>query len=336
MLPYLRIVLVAVALAAVVFTPQRGVCADYRSVIDALSSGDIEAARHELDIVLSDDYADAEALLYYSRLEGKGDIAIEHLRKGLELCEDECGLIVSSLADAYYRQGRFKEVTQLYKDYRKKVVHDDETIRLYWFAALSYLRLDELKDSEKTFNELEKKFSDVYLSGWGVLGKASVKASKGENREARSGLRPLISAGGEVSALAVYNRSYFAARSGDRQNALLGFNLLDERFGNFIGSSELRDLILTGTSEMSSGEAERLTDLTYTVEMGIFRDKTEADRLSGKLRAAQYSVEEKSEIIGDRKYWIVRVGIFRSQKSAMEFKDRLESQIPGTYRVVIR
>jgi len=308
----------------------------YDAVGESLKRGELDEAGQALSDALIDDFIDADGFYYHSKLEERGELSVEFLQKSLELCDDDCGMAVAELADAYYAQGQYQDAVSLYKKYKKKVAIIPENLKFFWFAGMSYMKLGEYSSAEKAFKELEKKFKSVHLSGWGALGRASVKAEKGKLKDARSYLRSLVTSGGEASTLAVYNRSYLAARRGDKEFALHGYNILDERFGEFIGSAELAELILMQASNDVGGEAERLVDMTYTIETGIFSDKSEASKLVGKLKAAKWSASLVGRIIGERKYWVVRVGIFRSQQSAQKSKEKLESLFPGNYRVVIR
>jgi len=308
----------------------------YKPVEESLSKGRLVEAGSLLEDILRNDFIDAEGFYYHARIEQKGDLSVEFLQKSLELCDDGCGATPSELADAYFAAKRYQDVASLYKEYRKKVGKTPEDLKFFWFAGMSFLKLGEYSSADKAFKEIEKKFDRVNLSGWGTLGRGSVAAERGEVTDARSALRPLISSGGGISALAVYNRAYFAARSGDQDDALFGYDVLNQRFGEFLGGPELTELILSKRSRQTGGAAERLVDITYTIETAVFGDKSEADRLVGKLKAAKWSVNLLSRIVGDRKYWVVTVGVFRSQQSAQQTKEKLEALFPGSYRVVIR
>ncbi len=323
----------AIVLASGVSTAAAG---RYAAVGEAIKNGNREAAHARLDDMLRDDFIDAEGFYYYSMLEEKGELSVELLQKGLMLCDESCGSILSELADAYFVWGRYQDVADLYREYRKRIDRTPENMKFYWFAGMSFVRLGDYSSAEKAFKEIEREFDPTGLSGWGMLGRSSARACHGKVDDAISALTPLVSSGGGISALAIYNRAYLAAKAGDEDEALFGYNMLDQRLGEFIGSTELGELILARRSENPSGDAERLVDITYAVEMGVFGDKSEADRLAGKLRAANWTVDLADTTVGDRKYWVVRVGVFRSQQSAKETKSRLESLYPGSYRVVIR
>jgi tetratricopeptide (TPR) repeat protein len=308
----------------------------YQTVEESLRKGRLVQAGSELEEILRSDFIDAAGFYYHSKIEQKGDLSVEFLQKSLDLCEDDCGPIPAELADAFYTFGRYQDVASLYREYRKKIERRSENLKFFWFAGMSFIELGEYKSAEKAFKEIEKGFDLVYLSGWGTLGKGSVKAARGKVSDARSVLRPLISSGGGVSALAVYNRAYLAARSGDKDDALFGYDVLDQRFGRFLGSSELTGSIRSQRSGQQDIADDRLADIIYTVESGIFVDKPEADKLVGKLKAAKWSAHLEDRVLDDSKCWVVRVGAFRSEQSAQETKAMLENLFPGSYQVVIR
>jgi len=168
------------------------IAADYTPVYDRIDIGDLEGARLELQDILADSYLDTEALLLQALVEPKGDLSLELLQKCLLLCEDEeCGDVPARLAEAYYVVGRYEDVVELYKSFRKDVVYERASLNLYWFAGMSYLALNEYSDAEKVFKEIRKKYSDSNLGAWGNLGLASAKFAREKHSDARSILQNL-------------------------------------------------------------------------------------------------------------------------------------------------
>lgn len=330
----LRALTAAVMCAAAISSfPLDAAAKRYAPVEDLLREGKVDSAASILNYLLQDDFLDLEALYYHARLEPKGDLVIEYLQKSLLLCDKQCGRNPAELADAYYGSGRYNDVIELYKEYRKDIAFTEANAKLYWLAGMAYLKLGEYSRAEDVFGEIGKRFEDSSLSAWSRLGVASARAGMNEINEAREIMKPLISSGGSLAALAIYNRAILDAERGRRESALLGYNILDERYNEFIGATELADAVLrtgAGTS------AELAVDLTYTIEMGVFGDRDEANELVGRLKSQKWTPFLSSKIVGDRKYWVVRVGIFRSQQSAMDTKEKLEKLFPGTYRVVVR
>jgi tetratricopeptide (TPR) repeat protein len=332
---WINVLLAAIAVVGVVLVSTAS-AERYDAVRESIGKGELLEAGSELEEILRSDFIDAAGFYYHSKIEQKGELALEFLQKSLDLCDDECGPIPAELADAYYALGRYQDVASLYKEYKKKTDRRPENFKFFWFAGMSFIELGDYKSAEKAFKEIEKGFDRVYLSGWGTLGKGSVEAERGEVSDARSVLKPLVSSGGEISALAIYNRAYIAARSGDKDDALFGYDILDQRFGRFLGTSELTGSIRSQTSGQQGGADDRFADTIYTIETGILVDKSEADKLVGKLRAAKWSAHLEDRVCDDSKCWVIRVGVFRSEHSARETKAKLESLFPGSYQVVIR
>lgn len=331
----INVLVAAIAVVGVVLV-STALAERYETVKEFLGKGKLLEAGTELGEILRSDFIDAAGFYYHSKIEQKGDLAVEFLQKSLDLCEDDCGPIPAELADAYYAHGRYRDVAALYKEYRKKIERRPENLKFFWFAGMSFIELGEYRSAEKAFKEIEKGFDRVYLSGWGTLGKGSVKAERGKVSDAISVLRPLISSGGGISALAIYNRAYLAARSGDKDDALFGYDILDQRFGRFLGSSELTGAIRSQRSGQHGSADDRYADIIYTIETRAFVDKSEADKLVGKLKAAKWSAHLEARVSDDSKCWVVRVGVFRSEQSAQETKVKLESLFPSGYQVVIR
>jgi tetratricopeptide (TPR) repeat protein len=309
----------------------------YQEVEESLRGGDVEQARSALTEAMTEDYMDSDGFYYTARLEPKGDLAIDYLTRSLNLCEDaECGRNLTELADGLYASGRYREVIELFDQYESKVDKDPSTFGLFWRTALSYLRLEDYKKAEDIFDKISDKFDFSGLSLWGELGEGIVKVKRNDFDDARRRFDAVTRSGGDCSALALYCGALLAADNNKRERALEGYNLLDIRFPNFIGSKELADQILSTGESAAGGRLESLADVTYAVEMGMFREKQEADKLVARLKAGKWTVSLDRRLVADRNYWIVKVGIFRSQQSAFNAKEKLESLIPGNYRVVIR
>jgi tetratricopeptide (TPR) repeat protein len=308
----------------------------YTAVETAISRGDLEAARQEVEAIAQDDFVDAINLYYKSRLESDAASCEEFLQRSLSLCEHDCGRMAAELADLYFRLGRYTDAVAVCDDYRDQADADIHGLRLLWFGAASYAKLGDFGSADDEFRAVDDVFERTQFAGWGTIGSASASALRGDVAKATKTIAPVVSSGGEVSAAALYLKSYIAAGRGDKENALVGYNLLNERFGSFLGDAELADLILSQTGSQSSGKAESLASIVYTIEMGLYGDRSEAELLMGKLNTGGWSADMQSKVIGDKRYWLVRAGVYGSQESASRDKEKLERLFPGNYRVAIR
>lgn len=85
-----------------------------------------------------------------------------------------------------------------------------------------------------------------------------------------------------------------------------------------------------------SSRADAMAGVQYTIQVGVFGDRSNAVRLSDQLKRAGHKSELVPRTISGQKYTAVWVGRYSSQSEAQEARKRLEDQFSDTYRVVVR
>jgi hypothetical protein len=85
----------------------------------------------------------------------------------------------------------------------------------------------------------------------------------------------------------------------------------------------------------TSSRAEAAADLMYTIQVGVFGQRANAEAQAARFRALKYSVVLKPKRIGDQNYTAVWVGRYASQKKAQDARLDLERKFDETYRVVV-
>jgi len=74
----------------------------------------------------------------------------------------------------------------------------------------------------------------------------------------------------------------------------------------------------------------------YTVQIGAFRDQSEANKLLNSMKSKGYPVFIKQMDSPDNKHWYrIRVGTFSTRSDAIDYGDRLKEKEPGIKSVFI-
>ncbi len=86
----------------------------------------------------------------------------------------------------------------------------------------------------------------------------------------------------------------------------------------------------------ASSRADAAAGVEYTIQVGVFGDRTNAVRLAEQFKETGRKAELVPRTIAGQKYTAVWVGRYKSQNEAQEARRRLESLFSESYSVVVR
>ena len=307
--------------------------ADYTRVQEYIDKGDLEKARAATASIINQNYLDQEGAYYQGMLQSDAQLAIADLQKALQLCTKDCEEILGQLAAAYYGRGDYKRVVQLYRDNDDKLDDHSKTFRMYWFAALSYLRLGEYDKAEDIIKKTSRNSKEQ--EQWGQIMRANAQYLKNDKKDARNRLNDVISAGRDPAQAALYNRTYFYAQDKSMDMALTGFTMLKDERDGFLGSDDLLRLLEGGSGVSSDGSAEKVAGVRYTIQIGTFAERSEGADIANSLKKDGWSIFERTKYVDGKKYWIVSVGAFATVEKAQRSKKILENKLSASLQVVI-
>ena len=136
---------------------------------------------------------------------------------------------------------------------------------------------------------------------------------------------------------ALYLLGLESVRAKRTDDAVFYYNLLREGYPSAVGLDALIDKMMdVSTSASADDAAARLTGTFYSVQVGVFSEKKNADKQAEVFKAYDRKVEIKTKTISNVKYRVVYVGRFQSYEDAVSFKKRLESNHDEVYQVVAR
>ena len=299
--------------------------ADYAQVREYLSQGDLDKARAATATIINQNYLDQDGAYYQGILQEDAQLAIADLQKALQLCTGDCEEILGQLASAWYGRGDYRRVVQLYKDNDGKLEDHSKTFRMYWFTALSYLRLGEYDKAEDIIKKSSR--NPKVQEMWGEIMRANAQYLDGDKKDARKRLNDVISEGKPTSYAALYNRTYFYAQDKNMDMALTGFTMLKDERDGFLGSDDLLRLMDGGSGVSSDGSAEKIVGVRYTIQIGTFAEREEGADIANDLKKDGWSILNGTKYVDGKKYWIISVGSFSTVEKAQRSKKNPRKQI---------
>lgn len=176
---------------------------------------------------------------------------------------------------------------------------------------------------------------------WLMLDKAQMLLDAKKEKDAAKILKAISNRddGEQVpAALYIQIRTAFQNKKSDEALRLLG--IMQEAYPYAIGLDALSATLVgdadeTG-EETAEPEAERLTKTVYSVQMGVFSSKANAQVLVKELESYKQKVEITPRLISGKEYYVVYAGKFSRYDDATAFKQRLETARKESYQVIAR
>ena len=327
--------LVLVAAVVVLAVP-----ASAESIYSLIAKGKLDAARDSLSKASTASLRDGNRLFYMSRLAPNGNEAARLMAAALRASVSPTyhEEIYFRLAQYHFLQGNLQRLHQLVTEYGT-----------LWEAGRfrgEMLRLSAWLDEKAREYESAVRQSDRYLleysegdaRQWGLLDKARIMLSFGKKIGAVKLLRQLSrekSGPGVSQALFLLAQNAIDASRTD--DAVFYFNVLREGYPAAVGLDILIDRMSGMTSpDADDAAAEKLTGTYYSVKVGVFAERRNAERQARKFSAYDKKVDVKTKTISDKKYRIVYVGRFQTYNEALAFKETLEANHKEVFQVVAR
>jgi tetratricopeptide (TPR) repeat protein len=208
---------------------------------------------------------------------------------------------------------------------------------MLWLESKSLLATGRMEQALKGFRNIVELYPSSSLAAWAQLGIAEIYFSQRSFDKSIKEYTKVIDkyAGTEAfpSALAGMSRAFEA--SGEKDKAVLYLNLYKERFP---GGIEVESQIQTEevNPRKDPGTAEKLTGTKYSVQIGVFANQENADKVMKRLKSRGYSPEQSFKTIQNKKYYVIQVGVFNSLSEAQKLREKLEREEGEVYRIVIQ
>jgi tetratricopeptide (TPR) repeat protein len=306
---------------------------------DLIKEGRIEEARQKIAAASTAVRRDGNLLYYQALLEPDGKKSLQFLEAAIK-----AEIAPQFLEDNVYRQAQYHlaerdylkliAIAEAYLQYWEAGRFRPEMVRL---AALGYRMTGRNEKTGYYIERLMKENPDNRFGSAGKLDKALGHYQAKEYIQAQNICRRLGNVKyDDITAPALYMLSSYSIEQDRTDDAILYYNILKEGYPHAVGLDELVNLLSGIRKQSNDQRAERLTGTNYSVQVGVFSVKDNAEKLSKRMKQYGQPLEIKQKLISDKKYYVVYVGRFTSSDEAMAFKARLELAENEAYQVVAR
>jgi hypothetical protein len=214
--------------------------------------------------------------------------------------------------------------------------YDDFTKRM--LLVTSSPATDKPAAATKPYEELTKVVS-ADDSLWLMLDKAQVLIDLKKEKDAAKILRSISNRdNGEQVPAALYVQIKAAFQSGKSDEALRLLGIMQEAYPYAIGLDALSATLVSEADESveAEPEAEKLTKTVYSVQIGVFSSKANAQTVVKTLDSYKQKIEIMPRSISGKEYFVVYAGRFNRYDDATAFKEKLESARKERYQVIAR
>ncbi len=316
------------------------VTSDGSDLYQLILEGNIEQAADSLSSVSTASTRDGNLLFYAGMLETDGARAARFMQAALQASVSPLHReqIYLRLAQYHLLNRHLDSLGDIITEYLTRW----ETGR-YRDEMLRYsILIDDLKENRESALRQIDRYGLEYTTGdaaqWGRIDKARILLQAGKKIGAAKVLKGLSRQkdGAGVPA-ALYLLTLGAIADGRTDDAVFHYSILRESFPSSIGCDALLDrMSKVSTSDEVTREADKVTGTFYSVRLGVFSVKGNADRMAADFSHYGKKVEKLRKVISDKSYHVVYIGRFRDYESASKFKEKLQAEHNQVFQVVAR
>jgi len=308
------------------------------SILHYYQQGDFQSAAEELESYLISNPSDAEALYLAGKLERDAGNSVRYYHKiwqGTSLVKkEEAGLELC----LYYRSAGLKDsLIQYCAEFKKSFPRSQLFPQVLWLESQAYLSSGKTVKALKGFENIIGIYPYSPWAAWAQLGLGEAYFSRGDFKKSLEGYKKVIDryAESEVFPLALSGIYRLFDITGDKDKSVLYLNLYKEKYPQGIDTES--EVISEEPGEVKEeGKAEKFTGTKYTIQIGVFSKKENADRMMGNLGSRGYSPVISYKTIDKKKYYLVQVGSFDSLQEAQKIREKLEREEGEVFTIVIK
>ena len=305
-----------------------------------IKHGKLGEASDSLSQKTSASNRDGDLLFYQSMLEENADKSAQMMEAALRASvsahyRQEISL---KLAQYYYLTNDLRNLERIVSDYLIKWENGVFRKDMIRYSVL----IDEYNQKHETaIRQLDRfimEFSDDETLQWGTIDKARVMAGFKKNVAARNLLRSLAK---EKSGPGVSQALYLLAADAldlkKTDDAVFYYNLCREGYPAAVGlEATIARMSGMSVSGDRDGRAEERTGTFYSIQVGVYSNKENAERRAKEFEKFNEKVDINTKKISEKNYRVVYVGHFTSYNSALTFKKMLESKFGEVFQVKTR
>lgn len=307
------------------------------NIYSLIKEGKLAEATDSLTPYLSAATRNGDILFFQSLLEPSAkksaDLMEASLKASVSLTYRQ--EIYNLLAQYYLFTGNYNKLTNMISEYRSiwpqgKYAGD--------MARFSMLIDEHNRSFTAAYQQAERIVNSNDQDHWSKIDQVRILLLQNQKTKAAEILRKMSKESDSVGeAIALY---LLAGRAIERErpdDAIFFYNMLREAYPSAVGLDALinKMSLLTPSSD-ADNRAEKLTGTYYSVQVGVFSSKDNAERMADKFKKYDKKIDIKDKNVSDKKYQVVYVGRFTTLEEAYTFKNQLEQAFSEVFQVVAR
>jgi len=204
-------------------------------------------------------------------------------------------------------------------------------------ACLAAHSQEDGSDWKRYLGLLSDGFPGSYYGQFARLAEARTAYDRGHYKTATTLCRRINNSADEnLAPSSLILLSQIALKQGESERALLNYNILREQYQYAIGQDELVSALKIVSDEKSGQESTEVFEgITYSVQVGVFGEKDNAERMSDRVKAYGYKAWIRKRNISDNQYYVVLAGRFTTIKEAQAARQKLEMGENEVFKVVV-
>jgi len=309
------------------------------SILEKIERGRIDEARDEIGQASTAAVRDGNLLFFQALLEPNGETSRQFLDASMKagLAPEHLERNVYLSAQYYLAEENYEKAIATARAYLQRWENGkyrSQILRLAWHA---YNREGQRENASRLNNNLVRENRGGLYSHLAEIDRAYMMYRDKDYIEAQNICRRLTNSEyPEASSSAMYLLSKYAIEQNRIDDAILYYNLLRERFDNAVGLADLVDRFANLSGLAGDASAERITGSVYSIQVGVFSEKDNAEDYARHMKKYGEKVETDSKLVSGKKYYVVYVGKFLSTADALSFKTRLETAEGEAFQIIAR
>lgn len=329
--------LVIILLSAILTS---GVSLQARDLFKLIQEGRLTEVSDSLSRLATAATRDGDLIFFRSLIETDAEISAQLMETALKstLTHSYRQQVYYRLANYYLLKRDYPSLSRVVNEYRaayESGAYEQEMMRLSILA-------DELQGSFELAQRQADRYSVRFSRGaedqWGRLDRARIMMA---HKKQIGAIRLLQKLSREKHGVGVPQSLYLLAQDAIKhsrtEDAVFYFNLLKEAYPAAIGLETLSAQLGTLSSGYHTGNAaDLLTGTYYTIKVGVFSKKSNANKQVDLFKSMGYKVTIAAKNISGKKYHVVYVGRFSDYEEAAAIKRHLETSQGEVYQVISR
>lgn len=305
-----------------------------------IQAGRLAEVRDSLSQMATAATRDGDLIFFQSLIETDAERSAELMETALKstLTHSYRQQVYYRLANYYLLKRDYPGLSRIVNSYRSDYesgAYEQEMMRL---SILADELQGNLELAQRQADRYSVRFSKGVDSQWGRLDRARIMMA---NKKKVGAIRLLEKLSREKHGVGVPQSLYLLAQNAIKhsrtEDAVFYFNLLKEAYPAAIGLDALSvQLGALSNSYRTDNMAELITGTYYTVKVGVFTKKANAQGLKDLFESMGHTVSVQGKNISGRRYHVVYVGRFSDYEEAVALKKHLETTQGEVYQVISR